>query len=342
MNYKVPALLFMFSVAYSQSPVSNFVNHSETIYAIVDSTNPLDENTSGSELTWDFTTLSQIGTNTDTNTSPTSDELDDFPNTTEVLTSTTSGTPPIENKLFIRDNAAEISLTGATQNGNLILEFTDNAVLGTFPLNFNDANSDDTSGNFSGEIDGTNISGTFSGTLLTSVDAYGTLTLNDFGLGAYNSNVTRLKTQLDISLNISVVNIGTQNQTGYYYCDDTDGRLVFRSSTNVIDINAFGNVVNETVIVYEVINQNALSTNDESHIEKTMNIYPNPATNSLRIDCNENIEIRTIEVLDLGGRIFNVAYYSNNIIDISHLTTGLYLILIHTDTGVLTKKVLKK
>ena len=101
-------------------------------------------------------------------------------------------------------------------------------------------------------------------------------------------------------------------------------------------------MVNETVNVYEVINQNALSTNDESHIEKTMNIYPNPATNSLRIDCNENIEIRTIEVLDLGGRIFNVAYYSNNIIDISHLTTGLYLILIHTDTGVLTKKVLKK
>lgn len=342
MTYRVLVLLFMFSEAYSQSPISNFVNQSETIYAIVDSTNPFDENPSGSELTWDFTTLSQTGTSTDTNTSPTSNELDDFPNTTEVLTSTTSGTPPIENKLFIRDNASEISLTGATQNGNLILEFTDNAVLGTFPLNFNDANSDDTSGNFSGEVDGTNISGTFSGTLYTNVDAYGTLTLNDFGLGAYNGNVTRLKTQLDISLNVSIINIGTVTQTSCYYYDDTDGRLVFRSSTNVIDIDAFGTVVNETVIVYEAIDQSALGTNEQSHIAKTINIFPNPATNSLRVDCSENIEIRNIEVLDLNGRIFNVAYDSNNTIDISNLTTGLYLILIHSDTGVLTKKVLKK
>ena len=147
---------------------------------------------------------------------------------------------------------------------------------------------------------------------------------------------------MDISLSISIINIGTVTQTSYYYYDDTDGRLVFRSSTNVIDIDAFGTVVNQTEIVYEAIDQSALGTNEQSHIAKTMNIFPNPATNSLRVDCSKNIEIHNIKVLDLNGRIFNVAYDTNNIIDISHLSTGLYLILIHTDTGVLTKKVLKK
>ena len=343
MNHKVLILLFfVFSITYSQSPISNLVNQTETIYAIIDSSNPLDENASGSDLIWNFTTLSQVGTNTDTNSSPTSEELSDYPNTTEVLTITSSDTPPIENKLFIRDDSDEISLTGVTQGTNLSLEFIDNATLGTFPLNFNYSNSDDTYGNFSGAYEGTNISGTFTGTLETDVDAYGTLTLNDFGSGAYNGNVTRLKTQLNISLNVTIINIGTASITNYYYYDDITGQLVFRTSTNIIDIDSFGTVINETVIVYEALNQNILNTDEHTHFNNTIHIFPNPATNLLKFDKPENIKIEKIKVSDLRGRIFEVPFDSIDTIDISNLLPGIYFIHIHTEANVYSQKIIKK
>lgn len=343
MNHQVLILLFfVFSITYSQSPISNLVNQTETIYAIIDSSNPLDENASGPDLIWNFTTLSQVGTNTDTNSSPTSEELSDYPNTTEVLTITSSDTPPIENKLFIRDDSDEISLTGVTQGTNLSLEFIDNATLGTFPLNFNYSNSDDTYGNFSGAYEGTNISGTFTGTLETDVDAYGTLTLNDFGSGAYNSNVTRLKTQLNISLNVTIINIGTASITNYYYYDDITGQLVFRTSTNIIDIDSFGTVINETVIVYEALNQNILNTDEHTHFNNTIHIFPNPATNLLKFDKPENIKIEKIKVSDLRGRIFEVPFDSIDTIDISNLLPGIYFIHIHTEANVYSQKIIKK
>lgn len=343
MNHQVLILLFfVFSITYSQSPISNLVNQTETIYAIIDSSNPLDENASGSDLIWNFTTLSQVGTNTDTNSSPTSEELSDYPNTTEVLTITSSDTPPIENKLFIRDDSDEISLTGVTQGTNLSLEFIDNATLGTFPLNFNYSNSDDTYGNFSGAYEGTNISGTFTGTLETDVDAYGTLTLNDFGSGAYNGNVTRLKTQLNISLNVTIINIGTASITNYYYYDDITGQLVFRTSTNIIDIDSFGTVINETVIVYEALNQNILNTDEHTHLNNTIHIFPNPATNLLKFDKTENIKIEKIKVSDLRGRIFEVPFDSIDTIDISNLLPGIYFIHIHTEANVYSQKIIKK
>lgn len=343
MNHQVLILLFfVFSITYSQSPISNLVNQTETIYAIIDSSNSLDENASGSDLIWNFTTLSQVGTNTDTNSSPTSEELSDYPNTTEVLTITSSDTPPIENKLFIRDDSDEISLTGVTQGTNLSLEFIDNATLGTFPLNFNYSNSDDTYGNFSGAYEGTNISGTFTGTLETDVDAYGTLTLNDFGSGAYNGNVTRLKTQLNISLNVTIINIGTASITNYYYYDDITGQLVFRTSTNIIDIDSFGTVINETVIVYEALNQNILNTDEHTHLNNTIHIFPNPATNLLKFDKTENIKIEKIKVSDLRGRIFEVPFDSIDTIDISNLLPGIYFIHIHTEANVYSQKIIKK
>ena len=343
MNHQVLILLFfVFSITYSQSPISNLVNQTETIYAIIDSSNSLDENASGSDLIWNFTTLSQVGTNTDTNSSPTSEELSDYPNTTEVLTITSSDTPPIENKLFIRDDSDEISLTGVTQGTNLSLEFIDNATLGTFPLNFNYSNSDDTYGNFSGAYEGTNISGTFTGTLETDVDAYGTLTLNDFGSGAYNGNVTRLKTQLNISLNVTIINIGTASITNYYYYDDITGQLVFRTSTNIIDIDSFGTVINETVIVYEALNQNILNTDEHTHFNNTIHIFPNPATNLLKFDKPENIKIEKIKVSDLRGRIFEVPFDSIDTIDISNLLPGIYFIHIHTEANVYSQKIIKK
>ena len=349
MNQKLLTLFLLVScLGFSQAPINQFVNSAETVYAIVNPATPLDESTTGAGLTWNFTNLTQIGTNTDTNAAPTGTEVLDYPNTTEVLTITTAGTTPVLNKLFIRNNANEISLTGATQDGNLALEFVDNATLGTFPVSFSFSNSDATNGNFDGVVDGTAVSGTFTGTLDTDVDAHGTLNLNDFGLGAYSGNVTRLKTELDISLTVVIFNVGTVTQTNYYYYDDANGNLIFRTSINDIDINfnnPFGDdiVFQETIILHEAIDQTTLGTDDNSLDVTTISLYPNPATDQLHVKNLENMTIDAVRISDLNGRtVVNLSDFDNAPIDISNLQQGLYVVKIRSGTNYFTKKFIKK
>ncbi len=329
-------------LSFAQAPIAQFVNTTETDYAIIDSTNPIDESASGASTTWNYTSLVQAGSNTDTNAAPTSGELSEYPNTTEVLTITTAGTPPVESKLFIRDNAGEISLTGAEQE-LFTLNFTNNATLGMFPLSYNFSNADTVNGNFSGDANGTAVSGTFSGDFDTSVDAYGTLNLNDFGLGSYNGSVTRLKTELDITLlAFGVLNIGTVTQTSYFYYDDTDGNLVFRSSTNVIDINALGTVINETIRLYEAQDRSTLNINDSLLASNEIKLYPNPTTNILNIKSSDRTTITSIQIIDLNGRVVLNRLNHTESIDVSHLHSGLYIVNFETSKGYITKRFIKK
>ena len=337
--------LFLFTpiLIFTQSPINQFVNNVETEYAIVSSTVTLDESATGSDLIWNFTTLSQIGTNTDTNAAPTPIELSFYPNTTEVLTITTDGMPPVESKIYIRNNSGEISLTGAEQGSDLTLTFSNNATLGTFPLSFSFSNSDATSGDFSGNANGTNVAGTFSGIFDTEVDAFGTLNLNDFGLGAYSGSVTRLKTDLSISLVVAgIFNIGTVDQTNYYYYDDSDGSLVFRTSTNVIDIDFLGNVVNETVILYEALDQGLLSMEEVSYFNDDFSLYPNPVSDILNYSLDEIIEIEGVLIYDIRGKEIELEKNQNSSLDVSGLKSGLYILNLHTNKGLLTRKFFKK
>lgn len=327
-------------INYAQVPIAEFVNSTTKDYAIIDSTNPIDESSAGASVTWNFTSLSQVGTNTDTNAAPTPGELSTYPGTTEVLTITTSGAPS-GSQLFISNNAGVISLTGAAQE-LFTLNFTNNATLGMFPLGENYSNADTVSGNFAGDANGTAVSGTFSGSFDTSVDAYGTLNLNDFGLGAYSGSVTRLKTELDISLVVlGFINIGTVTQTSYFYYDDTDGNLVFRTSTNVIDIDAFGTIVNETILLYEALDRSTLGLNNNTLSSNDMRLFPNPVTSNLNIKLSENASITSIQIVDINGR--SVLNINDNFetINVSGLQSGLYILNLETSKGSITKRFIK-
>ncbi|WP_323786898.1 T9SS type A sorting domain-containing protein [Psychroserpens sp.] len=339
-------LLFTFLlssfISFAQAPIAEFVNSMETDYALIDSTVLLDESASGTAVTWNFTSLSQVGTNTDTNVAPTSGELSTYPGTTEVLVVTTNSMPPAESRLFIRDVANEISITGAAQEG-LELNLTNNATLGTFPLSFGDSNTDTVSGTFAGSVDGTNVSGTFTGSFDADVDAYGALNLNDFGLGAYNGNVTRIKTVLDITLVVAgIFNIGTVVQTGYYYFDDSDGSLVFRSSTNVFDIDFLGNIFMDTVALYEAQDRSTLGLNEIALASNDVKLFPNPTRTILNVKSSNSNTFKSIQVLDLNGRTVLNIKDNYNTIDVSNLQLGLYILNIETTNGYISKRFIKK
>jgi hypothetical protein len=336
-------LLLSSYIVFAQAPIANFANNTEKEYAIIDSTNPIDESTSGANVTWNYTSLSPVGINTDTNVAPTSGEQTTYPGTTEVLVITTNSTPPTESKLFISNQSDLISITGVVQD-LFTLNLTNNATLGQFPLMYNFSNGGDTvGGSFEGDSNGTTVTGTLSGSFDTSVDAYGTLNLNDFGLGAYNGSVTRLKTELDINLlAFGIIDIGTVTQTSYFYYDDTDGNLVFRTSTNVIDIDALGTVINETIRLYEVLDRSTLGLDNNMLTSNEMRLFPNPVTSNLNIKLSNDNTITSAQIFDMNGRaIFNIKDHFETI-NVSSLQSGLYILNIETSKGIITKRFIKK
>lgn len=71
-------------------------------------------------------------------------------------------------------------------------------------------------------------------------------------------------------------------------------------------------------------------------------LYPNPVQNILRFYNSSNTGITSVKLLDVLGRLVMEEKGDVNQIDVSHLNSGLFLVIIETDEGVLTKKIIKE
>jgi len=80
---------------------------------------------------------------------------------------------------------------------------------------------------------------------------------------------------------------------------------------------------------------------DDNALENTIIIYPNPTTGKLKIESGA-LRIEKIEICDIFGKIVlsNSSFYQE--LDISYLSTGVYIMNIHTDKGIVHKKVVKE
>lgn len=321
------------TIIFAQAPINDFFSVPNSSYAIVNDAT-LDQSATGANLTWNFTDFTSIGVNTDTYSAPTSGELSTYPGTTEVLTVSTSGGG--ESKIYAKDMAGTFSLTGAGGTDVDLNYVTDNALVGTFPLNYNDTNNDAVSGTFTGQ----GISGTFTGTITSTVDAYGTLNMNDLGQGAYSGSVTRLKVVQNLSLTYIFPNVGTAAQTSYYYYDDNNGNLVFKSNTIQIVVAIAG--INETTTLFESFLGTTLSTNDFNLASPEIQLFPNPVEDQLIVKPNNSVNITAMFVTDLNGRVIISKDTFQEELDTSILQSGMYILSIETDSGIITKKFLKK
>ena len=73
--------------------------------------------------------------------------------------------------------------------------------------------------------------------------------------------------------------------------------------------------------------------------ENILLLYPNPASNELRI--NTDKPVRSISVSDINGKAVKINR-SNNTIDVSNLSSGLYFIQVETEKGILREKFVKE
>ena len=326
-------LLFFFTslISFAQNPISTFYGANQSSFSLVTTANPINHGAAGANQTWNFDQLIALGTSIHTNVAPTTGEVSSYPGTSTVIVSnSTVNSTVTTSKLFTKFPSNVFSITGLISSGLTANFNTNNATLGAFPMNYGFSNNDNVAGNYVY----TTYSGTFSGTLATTVDAYGTLTLNDFGTGSYSGTVTRLKTVLNISLNYGIIpNVGTITQTSYSYYDVTiaSNNPIFRSTTTTSVVSLAG--INQTDISLEKFESTVLGN---SNRELASVWVKNPVENTIEINAPETIDSANISITDvLGKTIYQMKNQS------IQGTFEIPLSNIRNENGNVTKKIIK-
>jgi Zn-dependent metalloprotease len=128
------------------------------------------------------------------------------------------------------------------------------------------------------------------------------------------------------------------------FTNSADARVTVAAAiqTSGVTPNNFGNNV-----IYTVAAQDGTTKNYTvkvhlvagiSDLEKSINIYPNPATNRVLIESTFSID--HVKCFTINGEQVHTTY-SNGVVDIAGLASGMYYIQIETAQGTLTKRVIK-
>lgn len=339
MKAKITFLSIMiFSITSNgQTPIASFFPNNNIVYTVETSLTEIDQTPTGANAMWNFSNLTTIGLSTNTNSVPSAAEIVTFPNS-NILNNVATNVNGVvsDNKIFAKNIANELSITGFNATGIELNFVTNNAKIGTFPLNYGYNFNDTTAGTFQS---GTN-SGTFTGTIVTSVDAYGTLnmTSNIAANSIETYNVTRIKTVQNINLILGFLPVGTIVQTTYAYFD-TNADPQFRSTKIVVNIPLLS-IVDQTISQMENLGSGFLSTNI-NEIANKFKLYPNPANDILNITNNENLKINALALTDVNGREIKKQTSNFDYINISNLQKGIYFLKFETEKGNFIEKIIK-
>jgi Secretion system C-terminal sorting domain len=319
-------------LSQAQTPINTFYIDASDGFAVVTSNTPIDQTASGANLVWNFNDLVSIGDSNYFNSVPTATELSTFPNTNKVINRNAVADFVLSNsQFFTKDVANVVSITGLLSAGLELNFSTNNGTLGTFPMNYGFSNTDTVAGNYNY----TTYSGTFTGNVVTTVDAYGLLTNNI--AGGNNNPVTRLKTVITINLNYGFfTNIGTITQTTYSYYSTTN--MLFRSSTTAALVPLASIDQTDTTLEVYIASLGLESSELETN---SIQIAPNPVQNNLEIQSNETINIVSIRIVDMDGRTVFTRETTEKTIDVSTLQKGIYIATISANGKKATRKFIK-
>jgi hypothetical protein len=81
-------------------------------------------------------------------------------------------------------------------------------------------------------------------------------------------------------------------------------------------------------------------------IPGSLSLIPNPATNSFQVIASEDIQLEKISIFEISGRLVLEVYpekgTTQHLIDVSGFANSVYLLVIKTETGYLTKQLIKE
>lgn len=280
-------------------------------------------NSSGAGQFWDFTSLITGTASAVANTYTTPSSV---PEGTAHPTSTiarTDGTSPT----FFKTGTSTFEMMGMT-TFSVELNFTNTAVVGKWPLAFNDSNNDAVGGTLTSALG----AGNFTGNVVITAPGTGTLAVP----GRTFTNVLQVVTYMNINATL-VLGTGTLNAITYQYYDASQKFPILTVTQSKL-VSALLNFDDIRVD----INNNIYAGINEYTLDNAFVIYPNPASNKVNIQLNK-FNAATVEITNqLGQIVKSLQLESNNeTIDISDLNSGIYFVKTTSENKTSVKKLIK-
>gem|GEM_PF-2089077 len=110
------------------------------------------------------------------------------------------------------------------------------------------------------------------------------------------------------------------------------------------DFNIGNNGVNPLRNSLCLVDFSALSINESSLLDNVVKTYPNPFQDIVNIKVEGSYQIETIKILDMKGSELYIDNSKSNEsnVNTSFLSSGIYLLYIQTDSGSITRKIIKE
>lgn len=89
---------------------------------------------------------------------------------------------------------------------------------------------------------------------------------------------------------------------------------------------------------WKLTNEDILETG--SFLQESISLYPNPTSDLLHISIPSDIVVNKISITDMLGRTIN--FDIQNSLNLSLLSTGIYMVTIETDLGIYQEKIVKQ
>jgi hypothetical protein len=149
----------------------------------------------------------------------------------------------------------------------------------------------------------------------------------------------------DVNLNVAYSLIGNWPTN---FCERLD-TFVLQLPEGIFDVTVCVDIINTDINTQEPDTTNyscdyypsyLLDVNEVSNLEKSISIYPNPASTYFTILPNSNLEIIEVSLFDYFGRHIQRNIVDFTEIDVSILALGSYFLEIRTNKGLIVKKVM--
>ncbi|MFA7445459.1 MAG: YCF48-related protein [Flavobacteriaceae bacterium] len=92
--------------------------------------------------------------------------------------------------------------------------------------------------------------------------------------------------------------------------------------------------------IYRTTNGGGLKTNAISKMN--LKIYPNPVSEKINLEFDSNLNIQSVRLVDMSGRIIKTYLEDFEAIDIQGLAKGNYILKVFSDKGIQTEKIVVK
>lgn len=143
--------------------------------------------------------------------------------------------------------------------------------------------------------------------------------------------------------NIRIEHNFTEGNIEFYVDDVLLGASVVWAAASA-DIAIFGSDNGSSTVTIDNVEINGDTAGINENLAASLSVFPNPATDVIKVANAENILVNGIVVTDLNGRTVKTAKFNGVAeaqINVSDLASGIYMMTISSDKGTTTKKIVK-